>query len=112
MPDSKPRERMFWLCCTNRPVAESKLHLFPKGHIVAELRERMDESVGHKVQEWAIFQSPLPGNVVPLLRPKILVIVPMASRVFCRAEGCENTTRIDPNRSAWDALMSHYGEQS
>lgn len=111
MPEPKPRERMFWLCCTNRPIAESKLTAETQGHIVAELRERWDEEVGHKVQEWALYADHLSANCVPMVRPRVYAIVPMASRVFCRADGCENTTRITVNMSAWDALVSHYGGQ-
>ena len=109
MPEPKPRERLFWLCSTDKPIRASKLVAETKGHIVAELRQRFDPSVGHKVDEWSLYEDCLPANQVPLLKPKIVAIVPMASRVFCRA--CQNTTKIEVNASAWDALISHYGGQ-
>ena len=107
MPDpTHPLERMF-LLCTGELVADAKVYKFQASHIVGELRLRHDHELDRKVLYLAYFNASLPTTDVPLLRQFAGVYVPYSPRICCTL--CERVTHWEINRSAFDALMAHYG---
>jgi hypothetical protein len=106
---SKPIERRF-LLCTGQCVVYSKLHEYPKSHILGELRYLTDE--GRRVTSLALYDIPVSAAEVPPIRPSIIVhIIGDARLIRCRFAGCIRSQRWEIGRAGFLSLMDRMGYQ-
>lgn len=104
-----PVERKFFLC-TGQCVEYKYLYLYPKSHIIGELRYLTDDD--RRVTALAVYEASVSADEAPPLRPEIRVyLIGDARMIACRYPSCERLQRWEIGKAAFDQLMKRYRKE-